>query len=133
MPHTDIVFAGLEGAPPLTGSSVTDPDEQAALISALGPRQVIVKLGADGATAKIDSRQSRVPVIPVAAVHTVGAGDAFAAGYLADLLSGVDVPTSLSTAAAAGAFARLGHGDWESLPTRPDLRLITGGRDPIVR
>jgi len=32
----------------------------------------------------------------------------------------------------AGAFACLGLGDWESLPTRADLETLTG-HDPVAR
>ena len=45
-----------------------------------------------------------MPPVPVHAVDTVGAGDAFVAGYLASRLAGRDVRERLSTAAAERAL-----------------------------
>ncbi|MFE2871472.1 PfkB family carbohydrate kinase, partial [Embleya sp. NPDC059259] len=63
-------------------------------------------------------------------VDPVGAGDAFAAGYLAELVEGATVAARLATAAAAGAFAVTVPGDWEGLPRRDELRLLR--RDDAV-
>jgi 2-dehydro-3-deoxygluconokinase len=93
---------------------------------------VLIKLGADGCFALAHGEAMRVAAIPVAAVDTVGAGDAFAAGYLAEFLAGGDLGSRLHTAVCAGAFACLGVGDWESLPQRRDLALLTPG-DPVTR
>lgn len=133
LPEVNIVFAGLEEAPLLTGSTSVAPDAQAALISAAGPQHAIIKLGAEGAFARIGFGEFEVPPVPVHAIDTVGAGDAFAAGYLADIVHGADAETALTTAATAGAFACLTHGDWEGLPTRAELELLNPARDPIAR
>ena len=102
------------------------------MIAALGPTEVIIKLGADGCHALIDGRELRMPAIPITPIDTVGAGDAFVAGYLAELLADATPEARLATAVHAGAFACLGPGDWESLPTRDDLRG-TAGSDPVAR
>jgi 2-dehydro-3-deoxygluconokinase len=60
----------------------------------------------------------------VAAVDPVGAGDAFAAGYLSGLLDGEPPPARLHRATLAGAFAVTVPGDWEGLPSRADLALL---------
>lgn len=125
-----IVFAGLEEAAMLVpGGSAS---ELARGIAALGATQVVVKLGADGCHALIDGEAVDVPAIPVDAVDTVGAGDAFVAGYLAELLAGSLPRARLDVAVRAGAFACLGVGDWESLPTRADLERL-GRDDPVER
>ncbi|MEK6312392.1 MAG: PfkB family carbohydrate kinase, partial [Curtobacterium sp.] len=64
-------------------------------------------------------------------VDTVGAGDAFVAGYLAELLSEEDVPRRLATATAAGAAACRHAGDWENALTRAEADTII--TDPVVR
>ena len=110
----------------------SDPAERARGIAALGPAQVVIKLGADGCHALLDGATFDVPAIPVTPVDTVGAGDAFVAGYLAELLAGVPPQVRLELAVRAGAFACLGPGDWESLPTRDDLRLLDR-TDPVSR
>lgn len=125
-----IVFAGVDEARMLyDGESVAD---LATGIAALGPAEVVVKLGSDGCHALIDGATFQVPAVPVDVVDTVGAGDAFVAGYLAERAAGLDAATRLSTGVKAGAFACLGLGDWESLPTRADLNLLGEG-DPVDR
>jgi 2-dehydro-3-deoxygluconokinase len=74
------------------------------------------------------------PAVPVTAVDTVGAGDAFAAGYLAALLDSAPVPERLRLATLAGAFAVTVPDDWTGLPTRADLDLLAAGKtDPTLR
>ena len=128
--RADVLFAGEdEGALLVDGST---PQELALRIADLGPAQVVIKRGAAGSVALIDGELFEVPAVPVAAVDTVGAGDAFAAGYLAELIAGLAPAERLATATRAGAFACLGHGDWESLPRRADLDL-PGTIDPVLR
>jgi 2-dehydro-3-deoxygluconokinase len=60
-------------------------------------------------------------------VDTVGAGDAFTAGYLSARLDGDDVAGRLRRGCLLGAFA-VGHlGDWEGLPRRDELALLDLG------
>lgn len=128
--RASVVFAGLDEASLIVDGS--SPAELATGIADLGPTQVLVKLGGDGCLALIDGEVHEVAAIPITPADTVGAGDAFAAGYLAELLAGVSPAVRLATAARAGAFACLGPGDWESLPRRSDLDLL-GGNDPVLR
>jgi 2-dehydro-3-deoxygluconokinase len=60
----------------------------------------------------------------VTSIDTVGAGDAFTAGYLSALLDGADVGGRLQRGALAGAFAVSTAGDWEGLPGRAELALL---------
>jgi 2-dehydro-3-deoxygluconokinase len=90
---------------------------------------VVVKLGRRGATAWIDGELIEVPPVPVHAVDTVGAGDAFVAGYLASRLLGRGVRERLSTAAVTGAFAVTVPGDWEACPRPHELTLLTAEED----
>ncbi len=127
-----IVFAGLDEAQLLLGTEV-DATRAAQAIAALGPTQVIIKLGAGGCLALIDGALHEVPAIPVDVVDTVGAGDAFVAGYLAELVAGANAQTRLATAVTTGAFACMSPGDWEGYPRRDDLRLLDPSPDPVRR
>ena len=129
--QADIVFAGDDEARILLPNAET-PAELAAGIAELGAGQVLIKLGADGCVALIDGERHSREAIPVRAIDTVGAGDAFVAGYLAELLAGATVKDRLTTAVTVGAFACLNSGDWEGLPTRDDLVLLTRS-DPVQR
>ncbi|GII64034.1 sugar kinase [Sphaerisporangium krabiense] len=86
--------------------------------------EVVVKRGAAGATAYTADGELSRPARPVTAVDTIGAGDAFVAGYLSGLLDGLPPAERLARAITTGAFAVAGHGDWEGLPTRAELPML---------
>lgn len=127
----DIVFAGDDEATMLGLSG--SPESLAASLSELGPSQAVIKLGSRGAVAHLDGARHTVSALPVDAVDPVGAGDAFVAGYLTELLDGEPPSTRLATAAACGAFAVTSHGDWEGLPTRADLKLLGVTEGTVLR
>jgi 2-dehydro-3-deoxygluconokinase len=81
--RADIVFVGRDEAETLWGMG--DPGE---LYKALAPQHLVVKDGAVGATDVSAAGTEFVPAQVVDVVEVVGAGDAFAAGYLSGLLGG---------------------------------------------
>ena len=109
-----------------------DFSELARYIKELGPTQVVIKLGASGCFALVDGVEYVEPAIPIQTVDTIGAGDAFAAGYLAELVAGRSVASRLRTAVTTAAFACLAVGDWEGLPRRTELALLNSS-DPVTR
>jgi 2-dehydro-3-deoxygluconokinase len=132
--RADILMAGPGEARLLLG------DEHASVgpamlrrLAALGPREVIVKDGARGCAALIDGADFTLPALSVPVVDPVGAGDAFAAGYLADRLAGESAEARLRTAIAAGAFAVAVPGDCEGLPRRHDLAALGTHQEDAVR
>jgi 2-dehydro-3-deoxygluconokinase len=130
IPLADIVFAGDAEAAIAVGAG--EPEDLARRIADLGPSQAVIKLGADGALALIDGQLFRQEAVSVEAVDTVGAGDAFVAGYLAEYVSGRAPGERLRTAAATGAFACLVPGDWEGFPRRHELSLLDA-KEPVSR
>jgi 2-dehydro-3-deoxygluconokinase len=126
----DMLFAGDDEARIALGIDNPDaatPAELATALAELGPSEVVVKRGRYGATARIEGAVIDVPAVPVVAVDTVGAGDAFVAGYLASRMTGRDAHERLSTAAVTGAFAVTVPGDWEACPRPHELTLLTSG------
>ncbi|MCU1532989.1 MAG: sugar kinase [Arthrobacter sp.] len=89
-----------------------------------GVREVVVKRGAAGAGVHTAAGRWETPAVPVTSIDTVGAGDAFTAGYLSALLDGGDVAARLQRGALAGAFAVSTAGDWEGLPRTEELALL---------
>ncbi|HEX8236600.1 MAG TPA: PfkB family carbohydrate kinase [Abditibacteriaceae bacterium] len=85
---SDIVKVADEEWEFITGTS--DFEEGAAKIRAQGPRLVVITRGADGAYFNCASGShtiaGEVPGFPVQAVDTLGAGDAFVAGLLSQVL-----------------------------------------------
>jgi 2-dehydro-3-deoxygluconokinase len=126
----DILFAGDDEARiALESEASAGPEALAEGLAALGPSEVVIKLGRRGAMALIEGEVIEVPPVAVQAIDTVGAGDAFVAGYLASRLLGREVGDRLSTAAIAGAFAVTVPGDWEALPRPHELSLLTAEED----
>lgn len=129
--RSDIVFAGEDEARLLVGDAGT-PLALAHAIAALGPAEVLIKSGSRGSTGVVEGDEITLPALSVPVVDTVGAGDAYVAGYLAARLDGDSAADRVRLATAAGAFACLHIGDWEGLPRRDDLRLLDS-EDPVTR
>jgi ribokinase len=64
----------------------------------------VIKRGADGAEVRAPDGTATHPGYAVDAVDTTGAGDAFAAGYIAARLAGDEAESALATANACGAL-----------------------------
>ncbi len=131
----DMLFAGDDEA--RIALEIDDPDkagpeELASALAELGPREVVIKRGRRGATALIDGKLVDVPAVPVHIVDSVGAGDAFVAGYLACRLTGRDPDEGLRTAAVTGALAVTVPGDWEASPRPHELALL-GAEEDVQR
>jgi 2-dehydro-3-deoxygluconokinase len=127
----DLVFAGEDEAA-LLADGEADAGKLVEGMLALGPSTAVLKRGELGSIASEGGRVIESPALRVPVVDTVGAGDAFVAGFLAGRLAGDDLAGCLRLATAAGAFACLGHGDWESSPRRADLALLDGS-EPVSR
>lgn len=97
-----------------------------ARLAELGPTEIVVTRGADGASLYRDGRRIDAPSRAVTAVDVVGAGDAFTAGYLSGRLDGLDDVECLERGTVLGAFAVSTRGDWEGLPRRGELGLLDG-------
>lgn len=91
----DLVLANADEAAVLTGEPA--PATAAAALAEGGPIAV-VKAGTDGAYLAHGDRLLHVPAERVAVVDTTGAGDAFAAGFLAAWRSGADDEAALVAA-----------------------------------
>lgn len=129
--QADLVFAGDDEAAIAVGPG-TDSLQLAHKIAALGPHQVIIKNGPAGCIGVIDHAEYRQEAVRINAVDTVGAGDAFVAGYISDLLAGAPIQDRLHTAVRTGAFACLVPGDWEGMPQRHELELLDAS-EPVRR
>lgn len=131
--ESDLVFAGQQEAAIVVGDR---PGEEALLdaLSGDGRRTAVLKLGALGAAASVNGQTFRCAANPVQPLDTVGAGDAFVAGYLAAILSGDDIPAALRRGNAHGAYACLAAGDWEGSPRNDEWKTFEQhGLDPVSR
>jgi ribokinase len=83
-------------------------------------RTVVVKHGAGGATVHTPDGTYSHPGFSVAVTDTSGAGDAFAAGYLAVRLEGGSTERALEFGNACGALTSAGRGS-RTAPSRPEV------------
>jgi 2-dehydro-3-deoxygluconokinase len=123
IPLCDLVLPGLDEAELLTGES--DPDRAADALRALGARMVALKLGPAGSLGVTDSERVRATGLKLErVVDPVGAGDGFAAGFLAGQLKALPLVDSLKLGNTVGAFATTVVGDWEGLPTWREVQEL---------
>ena len=102
--HVDVVFLNIEEAKALSG--LADPEAGArAIAEKAGIETVAVKLGARGSVVVHGGELHRIPVYPVKAVDTTGAGDAYAGGFLYALSQGWGPERAGQLASAVAALA----------------------------
>lgn len=123
--HADIVVASEDELSLIAPDCGADLDEMAARLCAAGAHQVVVKRGGRGASLYLPGFRIDQDAYSVRAVDTIGAGDAFTAGFLSATLDGLSPEERLDRACALGAFAVAHTGDWEGLPIRTQLSLLS--------
>ncbi len=120
LPLVDILFVGQDEL--WLVSDEQDPLAAVKLLLAGNPAEVVVKRGAApalGVTAVGELAECAAWSIQV--VDVVGAGDSFAAGYLAARAEGRALAERLRWATTCAACTIGTVGDWEGLPTRTDI------------
>ncbi|MGW1227851.1 sugar kinase [Streptomyces sp. NPDC002530] len=133
MPHVDILVASDDELALAAPAGLRSEARRAEALLECGVREVVVKRGARGAEVYDASGRTSRPAAPVTVVDTVGAGDAFVAGYLSAFLDGEPVAGRLDRAVTTGAFAVACAGDWEGLPTRDELDLLRASPGSAIR
>lgn len=129
--HADIVLPGLSEGELLTGEP--EPLAQARYLLAAGAKLVAIKTGPEGAVVAGSEGEDAVPGFVVSPVDTVGAGDAFAAAFLAGYLEGRPQLECARRGCAAGALATLDYGDWEGLPSTARLEQMLREGEAVPR
>jgi 2-dehydro-3-deoxygluconokinase len=118
-----VVMPGIGEGRLLTGQR--DPEAVANTYLRAGAGEVVIKLGAEGALGwTSDGETARSRTFAVTPIDTVGAGDGFAAGYLAGLLTGAGLQQRLDQAAAVGALVTTRRGDLTAMPTRSEVDAL---------
>lgn len=129
---SDIVLPGLSEAKILL--EMSDEIEILNKFLSLGPKIVVLKVGKEGAYLGTRDEIIHVPGYRVERiVDPIGAGDAFAASFLASLIKGYTLKDAVTLANAAGAFALTVKGDVEGLPTWEDLHSFLGNDEEFTR
>jgi 2-dehydro-3-deoxygluconokinase len=130
LPRVDLFFAGDEEARALWGR---DDEEFLRELAEMAPQEVVLKNGKEGSVAVVGGEVLEQPAFTVLEVDSIGAGDAFDAGYLAGHLWGLGAEERLRVANAMGALSVATLGDYEGLPDREDLLAFLEGRRALGR
>ena len=124
----------LSEAEALAIAGASELDEALRRLAGHGIARVVVRRGAEGAVGA--AGDERVEVAADAAgpvVDSVGAGDAFTAGYLFERLAGSGFATAMATGAWAAGHVVAHSGDYEGLPDRADYDAWRGGTTTVAR
>ena len=99
--HIDYFVPSFEEAAQIAGRE--DPDDVADFFLGYGMEIVALKMGSQGCFVKSPQEAIRLPAYSVQVVDATGAGDCFAAGFLAGLSLGWDLERTARLANKAGA------------------------------
>lgn len=127
----DILTPNQTEAAALVGFAVEDRDSAKWAAKALadrGIRLVLITLGAAGLVGWDSSCQEWIDrsALPVNAIDTTAAGDAFNGGLAATLAAGLELNVAIDWAMAAGALAVTKAGAQPALPSRSELLAYLG-------
>jgi 2-dehydro-3-deoxygluconokinase len=127
----DVVLAGEEEAMAISG--LPDPAGLGEWFLGQGARLAVFKRGEHGAWATDGDEIWQQPAFSIPVADPVGAGDAFAAGFVSAALRGAPVGQALKEAAAVGALDVAVAGDIEGLPTAEERDRFLAGSDLVRR
>jgi len=106
--YVDYAVPSIEEARMCTGKH--DPADVAKVLMDHGVKVVGLKMGEDGCYIRSADEEIRIPRYNVSAVDALGAGDAFAAGFLTGVLKGWDLEKTGRFANAVGALCVMALG-----------------------
>lgn len=125
LPFLDYILPSLEEAKQITGC--TDPREISEVFFAHGVGIVGLKMGAAGAYVRTaQGEEITVPALAVPVVDTLGAGDAWAGGFLCGILRGWDLERTARFANAVGALCVQSLGATQGLRSFEETCALAG-------
>jgi ribokinase len=113
---------------PDTAPSGADAETLAGALLGLGPRAVVVTLGAAGALVAVAADRTYVPAFPVEPRDTVAAGDVFNGCLAVRLAEGLDLVAATRFAGAAAAISVTREGAQASAPHRGEVEAFLTAR-----
>ena len=124
LPMIDIIAPNETEAAALTGLAIATRADALAAAQRLvgdGARAALITLGGEGALYRDADRALHCPAVPVQAIDTTAAGDAYLGALAMALAEGQPLPQSLSFAAAAAGLAVTRLGAQPSLGSRAEV------------
>lgn len=110
------------------------PEVVAGDLAGLGPRLVVLALGAAGcAVFSASGPECRIRTLPVRSVDTTGAGDAFVGAFLLDFKRGRTLEGTARFATVVGALTTTGLGAVAPIPRRAEAEALLREQPVAVR
>jgi sugar/nucleoside kinase (ribokinase family) len=129
LPHTDYFVPNLAEARALTG--LDDAEDVVRALLDRGVGTVGLKMGSAGCLVVSDSGEPlRIPAFEVAVIDATGAGDAFAAGFMAGVWLGWPLEQTARLANAAGALCVTGAGASGNVRSLPETLAFLESAKP---
>lgn len=122
---TDVSQVSVEDSQISNPNIEGDIDTAISSILNAGPRALVVKRGSDGADIYLnDGKVIHAKPYPVEIYNTLGAGDAFASGFIYGILNGWNWKKSARLGNATGAIVVTRHGCANFMPTMPEVNAF---------
>jgi 5-dehydro-2-deoxygluconokinase len=110
-------------------SGSRDVADGAATLFERGIHALVLKRGARGSTVfRADRQPADVPPFPIEVLNVLGAGDAFASGFLYGYLQGWPLERAARMGNACGAIVVTRHGCANFMPTLDEVAAFVAGR-----
>jgi sugar/nucleoside kinase (ribokinase family) len=122
--HVDYIVPSIAEAQQVTGK--TDPADVAKVLMDHGVKVVGLKMGEEGCYIRSADAEIRIPRYEVKAVDALGAGDAFAAGFLTGLVEGWDLEKTGRFANATGAHCVMAVGSTTGIKNMQEILEFMG-------
>ena len=100
--HLDIFMPSIEEARMITNKQ--EPEDIAESLLSYGIKIVSLKMGERGSYTRTNDWDLHLPIYKVDAIDSTGAGDAYAAGFLAGVAKGMDYRDAARLGNAVGAY-----------------------------
>jgi 5-dehydro-2-deoxygluconokinase len=115
-------------------SGSTDVARGAATLLESGIQALVLKRGAHGSTVfRPDAAPTDVAPFPIEVLNVLGAGDAFASGFLYGYLQGWPLERAARMGNACGAIVATRHGCANFMPTLDEVSAFVAGRgEPAI-
>lgn len=118
----DLFLPSLEDMSALTG--LHQPEDILDWSHAQGVREVVLKMGSEGAVVSDGKQRTRIAPLRVQVADATGAGDCFAGNLLARLCRGDSLTAAARYANAAAALSVQGRGAVAPLPTAQAVQAL---------
>lgn len=126
-PVLDIITPNETETESLVGFPVNttkDAATAAQILKSRGVKNVIIKMGSHGAFTNLEGKEEFIPSLPVTAIDTVAAGDAFNGAMAVALSVGKPIEEAIRWGMAGGALSVTKEGAQPAMPKRNELLAL---------